>query len=325
MAPLEKYEAVRRLLEAHNQVLDSDQGKITTRIDVDATINAIKLTGGTDDDSLKKLSYEEITSLIFVVDNSEPPKKGRFKDVTGLTPTALCKRIRAIFRPEDEDQKGPPTTSATRVGIADQKPIKPKHVDMMSLRELVQNFVPANASSAIGKRLKSESEGKPFLVYRGDKVDVDKSVDLLTDLKSGYPPLTITSVSWDPIPQKVYAVGDLPNNEVDENPIYKGRALRSGGECCQLGRSWNGVPLNVRQLVRLAIESGELHADHIQGAHEVMDKAIASNAFESLCQRCRKAAVEYQKRERDGTLPRLKVELSKQPVASGLSGGKKVS
>ena len=65
--------------------------------------------------------------------------------------------------------------------------------------------------------------------------------------------------------------GDKKKEMVDENPIYAGRPLRPDGTCDQLNRSWEGVPLAIRQIIHIAInDTRELMVSHT-AAHDLLD------------------------------------------------------
>jgi hypothetical protein len=118
----------------------------------------------------------------------------------------------------------------------------------------------------------------------------------------------------DGVMKPLYRVGEKPDNLVDENPLYPGRALRPDGTCDQLNRSWAGVSLKIRQLAYLAVKETKEHLVGTISAHDTLDHALAlsTQAWEWLSSRYPKAAMLYAEKEKQGTLPTLKIELGKQ-------------
>jgi hypothetical protein len=143
----------------------------------------------------------------------------------------------------------------------------------------------------------------------GRTIDVDTTFKLLQEVKQGFDGRKDVDVNGEI--KEVHAVGALPDNFVDENPLYKNRPLRPDGMCDQTGRSWEGVPTAVRQFIRVAMSTGELEDINIDKAHAIIDMAVADNAITKLRSRYRKAAIEFDKLQNLGNLPKLKLMLKK--------------
>jgi len=187
----------------------------------------------------------------------------------------------------------------------------------MTPRELVEVYDPEEPESAVGKRLKDISKGQPFIVFaEGRMIDVETTYKLLSELKAGYPEGR-KDIDVGGKTKKVYNLGYLPENYADENPLYPGRALRIDNTCDQTGRSWEGVPLIVRQLIRVALDRGELKIDKIDDAHNAIDMAIAPDAEKKIRQRYRTASVSFDESTPDQR-PSLKVLLG----SGGGQGGR---
>src|SRR5690348_15508844 len=96
-----KFDDVVALLEQHNEAVDKEG-----RVDPKKFINSLKAFGGTSEDRLRKLSYEDILSL-FPRDNF------------GTKPVLLAKDIAAVFRDKvaenkQEESSGKPFVSAKK-------------------------------------------------------------------------------------------------------------------------------------------------------------------------------------------------------------------
>lgn len=282
----ELFEVAQALIASHNEAFSGpddpgfvDEGKFLSKI---------KLMGGTTPERLKSLAYEDILKAL--------------PSFEGIQPVALAKDIAKVWR--DSVKSGE---------LSPQRPVSSKKADKMTLEELVAAFDPEEPTNAVGERLQKMSRGKPFLVYStGRQVDVERSIVLLKELKGGYEARTHFEG------KKVYAVGNIPDNYANENPLYPGRPLRPDDSCDQLNRSWAGVPKIVRQFVRFALDyedgiepSGPGGRDR---AWDVIDTALLPDAIQRFRSKYPEIAIEFDEAERKGELPNLLIPLG-QPVS----------
>lgn len=284
-----KIDSALTLVREHNEACGGE-GK-PGYVNPDAFISCLKASGGTNEARLGDLSHEDILACI----------PGEVQNGVTIKPRVLAKQIAQIFRsnkPEAEEKR----------------PVSTKKVEKMTVRELVENFDPEDYSSAVGKRLAEIAKNEPFIVYdNGRVVNIEATLKLLLEIKSGYKGREDVDVGG--TTKRVYRLGELPENYADENPLYRDRPLRPDGTCDQTGRSWEGVPLAIRQLVRVAMDEGELSVN-IETAHNILDMVMEADALSKLRKRYRKASVQFDELEKTGDLPKLKIEL-------GSSGGGK--
>jgi hypothetical protein len=87
--------------------------------------------------------------------------------------------------------------------------------------------------------------------------------------------------------------------------------LRPNGDCDQTNRSWAGVPLDVKQVVYLAVkQTKELNVDSINDAHNVLDLIVGKDVSESyriVARRFAKAASCLKELTIQGKAPLLKI------------------
>lgn len=280
----ELFEAAQALIAAHNEAFSgpNDPGFV----DEAKFLTKIKLVGATTPERLKALSWEDILKFL--------------PSFEGIQPIFLAKDIAKVWR------GGSDTAPVVR-------PVSSKKADKMTLEELVAAFDPEEPTNAVGERLSKMSKGQPFLVYStGRQVDVERSVVLLKELKGGYAARTHFEG------KKVYAIGNIPDNYANENPLYPGRPLRPDDSCDQLNRSWAGVSKIVRQFVRFALDyedgiepSGPGGRDR---AWDVIDTALLPDAIQRFRSKYPEIAIEFDEAERKGELPNLLIPLG-QPVS----------
>jgi len=289
----DRYGAVSTALQEHVRVLG--EGNVNT-FDANEVLNNIKSLGG-NLESLKRLRYEDILEC--------------FPNTLKVKPILLAKQVTHLLRNENEE------TTPAKVYVSTKK------ADKMTVAELVAAFAAnlENLDSPVVKRLTEISKGFKFVVYQDDgSVNIDKTVEILKEIQKGYPGRDTVTVDGDV--RAVYKITDLPDAFADENPLYPGRPLRPDGTCDQTGRSWAGIDLKIRQLVRLALESHELNVTENGGldrAHNLIDLCMDNDALKKLRVRYKQAAVRFDELVKLNKLPNLIMPL--RLVKEGVFGG----
>ena len=285
-----KVDAALAVVREHNEAVGGEDKP--GYVNPEAFISCVKASGGTNESRLADLSHEDILACI----------PGDTQNGVTIKPRVLAKQLAQIFRSDKPDTE-------------EKRPISTKKVEKMTVRELVESFDPEDYSNSIGKRLAEIAKNEPFIVYdNGRIVNVEATLKLLLEIKSGYKGREDVDVNGSI--KRVYSLGELPENYADENPLYRDRPLRPDGTCDQTGRSWEGVVLAIRQMVRVAMDEGELNVS-IETAHNILDMVMEADALGKLRKRYRKSAVQFDELSKTGDLPKLKIEL-----ASGGSSGK---
>lgn len=291
----DRIDAALAAIKQHNEAVGGE-GK-PGHLSPDDFISKIKAYGGTSEERLSAMMWEDILACM----------PGDSK------PTMLAKDIAKVFRKSEQ--------AANQQ--ADKRPVSGKKAEKMTPRELVEAFDPEDSSNPVGVRLLAISRNEKFIVYsEGRLVDVNTTFKILTEIKGGYNGRDDMEVNG--VIKKVYRIGELPENYADENPLYRDRPLRPDGTCDQTGRSWEGVDLAIRQLVRVAMDTGELKVTH-ELAHDILDAVMEADALKKLRSRYRKAAVEFDTLAKTGDLPSLKIPLDGGSEGkSPFDGGKQV-
>lgn len=274
----DRIEAAQNAISQHNEAVGGE-GK-PGFVNSEAFIECLKASGGTSEERLSSFMHEDILACL--------------PEYKGIKPRVLAQDIAGIFRSKKSQTD-------------EKRPVTSKKAERMTPRELVEAFDPEDSDNPVGKRLSEISKDQKFLVYSDARiVDVESTFKILMEIKSGFPGRDDIDVNGSV--KKVYRVGDLPENYADENPLYRDRPLRPDGTCDQLGRSWEGVDLAVRQLIRVAMDMGELNVTH-ETAHDILDAVLEPDAFKKLQKRYRKAAVQFAELAQTGDLPTLKIPL----------------
>lgn len=310
MSLQDRFDAALALITEHNQAVGG-AGK-PGFVDPEQFISCIKVSGGTSEERLRSLSHEDILSCM---------PAHRLPDGQDKKPVALAKEIAKSFRKGDTISD---LVLKRMESYENKSPVTAKKAEKLSPGGLVAAYDPDDPDNAVGKRLTEMSKGQPFLVFSsGRTVAVDVSLTLLNELRQGYPARASITVGEDIKP--IYKVGEAPDNFADENPLYKNRPLRPDGTCDQTGRSWEGVPKRIRQLVRLALDLGEEQITKSGDASDILDRVMDQDAWKKLRQRYHRAAMRFDELEKLGNLPVLLIRLGGSPSqGKPFDQGKKV-
>lgn len=286
----EMFDAALAVVEEHNSVVGQGNPGF---IDSENLVRNLKSAGGTSVDRLKAMSYEDILLCMPCI-------------VGGMKPTAIAKEVAKIFRGKE--------STAT-----ESRPVSAKKADKMTLRELIEAYDPEDADNAVGKRLNEIAKGEKVIVFvTGRTIDIETTFKLIQEIKQGYKGRDNIDVNGEV--KETYLIGALPDNYVDENPLYRGRPLRPDGTCDQTNRSWDGVEERVRKLIRVAMDCGALKDISFERAHDILDMAMDPDAFNKFSKRYPAAALEYKKLSCSvggNHLPSLKLILKKEKGAGG--------
>lgn len=272
MSTTERLQRAIALIDQYNTEVEPDD-----RIDKDQFQKKLKKIGGTTEELLAELKWEDL-------------------QVCGL-PTLLARKVASIFRSPLTDQ-------------ADARYVPEKAANRMPPLYLIQSYDPSDPTTPVAKRLREISLGKKFIVFNTDStVNVEHSLRLLNEIRKGYEARESVDIDGR-IGVPVFAVGESTGEFVDENPLYAGRPLRPDGTCDQMNRSWEGVPAVIRQLLHFAVYGAhELQAFDIQRAHDLLDLALQPDAEKKIRTRFRKASAMWDEKNEAGQLPTLKVKI----------------
>lgn len=258
-------------LEEARKLLSQHNSQTTFSVDVEQFFKKLTEEGGTNEDALSQCSWEDLQEF-------------------GL-PKLLARQVAQIFRFKEKQSE----------------PLKRSKVEVMTVAELIARYDP-RTPDFVSERLGLLFKNNRFVVFDDSgAVDRASTTKLALEIFDGYPERQIYMVEGEP--RKTYALGERPDQSFDENPLYPGRILRQDGDCDQTNRSWNGVPLEVRQTLYLAVVStGELKIDSINAAHAVMDLIMGKPDVERMVrQRFVKAAALLKDLYKRGQPPLLKV------------------
>jgi hypothetical protein len=297
------YDRALVVIKDHNENLaDEVTSETPGYINPDSFIQCLRASGGTSDDRLKKLKHEDILQCL--------------PETNGVKPTIIAKEIAGVFRGYAErEQKHDDVLP---------RQISKSKANKMTLRELLECYDPKDSNNSVAKRLKEISRSEPFIVFnKSGSVNIDASVKLLQEIRDGYNGREHYNVDGSIF--KVYKVGEYENNNVEENPIYRGRPLRPDGTCDILNRKWEGIPKEIRQFIAFALKhpDGPNVGSDVDKGHMLFDLAKAgaeqANAKLALYERYPSVAIDFDRAMTLNELPSLMIPLeeARKNISSG--------
>lgn len=277
----EKVESARAIVDEHNSNLISINPNEDTVpiVDFECFLKSLQTAGGTTEESLSACSWEALEKF-------------------GIPPL-LAHRVAMVFRNKENQSK-------TRGYISSGK------LKAMTPKELLEHYNPNDKRTPVVQYMKDVFKDVRFIVFSEDgAVDIDTSLKLLADIDNGYAETETAIVNERP--SSVYKVGESPNAYAEENPIYPGRLLRSGGVCDQTNRSWSGINFTVSQILWLAVKkTEEISVSSVQDAHDIMDKVLTNDNEMTWRQRCPEASKLHDEMKGEGRLPSLRIKIGRQ-------------
>ena len=284
----QKLDAALVLVKEYNEAVGA---KSPQWVNGDIFIANLKALGAVNEADLNSLKWEQVLKCLEHAQN----EKG-----SAMPPQKLAEKIAAVgvFR---EEKDGVVEATPSRVSA--------KKADKMSLKELCAALDPEEPNNPVGKRLTEIARGRPFIIYESGRiVHIDGTFSQISALKAGHPAVDAAVVNGRPV--KVWKLGELPDNFADENPLYPNRPLRPDGTCDQTLRSYSGIPKDVRQFLRVALNMGAKRGgfdiNSIKDANDHMDEALGGLA---ALQKYNRVSIEFEDLAKKNKLPDLQIEL----------------
>lgn len=273
-----KIASAQKVVNTHNENVSKRQ-----KIDWDTFLENLQEIGGTTEQSLSQCSWEDLMTC-------------------GL-PRLLARQIAKEFRKKSEDD-------GRKSGY-----VSARKAEMMTIKELVERYNPKEGFSTVSNELKKRVGNKKCIAMSNEgQINVKETVKLIDGLLSGYPERDIITTEESPY-MTVYKIGEKPDSYAKENPLYPNNLLFIGDICGQTNRSWLEIPLEVRQLLYIAVKiTKEIKINSIQDAHNILDMLMSeeNKNFNVIASRYPRAAFKYDEMLKTNSLPSLKIKLNSQ-------------
>jgi hypothetical protein len=173
---------------------------------------------------------------------------------------------------------------------------------------LIDLYEPALAEDPVTRALKERFGDKPVVIFTPGTFDVDRQATkmYISDLAMGMPERDIVMTSNGP--SKPVKIGVVPNQMVDEDPLFAKTPL-SGGRSTVNFVDWGGVSLEARQFCRIVAEFGAIDPNNERASQE-----LAATAIKGLAELRRfyvRPSVMFDERKAANELPSLRFSLDK--------------
>ncbi len=218
-------------------------------------------------------------------------------------PKRIARKVAAVYRGTTEEQS--PSSQQTMT-IRTQGDV----LSELSNEELLIRFKenPNMVHGPLADQLRARSRNRRFLAYHPDgTIDVATTVMVLNGIAEGdrFNGIAINSNNRR---VQLFKVGQSQGDVRAEHPLYPGNALRKDG-MDKHNINWKSVPIDCQQLIRIAVETGEISPEHMSREEMIHLRSLSlqENGFESLQEYYPDAGQLFEERSRLDNLPALKV------------------
>lgn len=158
---------------------------------------------------------------------------------------------------------------------------------------LISRYDPENPGP-VGDELNARAGGRAFMIYDGAALVQGATEEVLRLVRKGRPVDDYYDLGSGRT-ARLRRVGESPQDQpLVENPLRPGAPLNEPGESCpQTHLSWKGVPLTVRQILRYALELGDLVLRGPEDTRNVITLAQKADAEAVVRARYRRAAATF--------------------------------
>jgi len=168
----------------------------------------------------------------------------------------------------------------------------------LGMEELLPYYKPTK-KNRIYETLVKKFGSKPVIAFKPDttEVAIEETLDYIADIQNGLPEETAIDVNGELV--KLYAVGKIPNQVVDEDPLFEGSPLKRGRSIVNRF-NWSSVPIEVRQLFRILVDRDDINPNDRVNVAQLIKQTI--NELKELFP---EAFMEYKELKVKEDLPKL--------------------
>ena len=226
-----------------------------------------------------------------------------FGDDMGVPIAKLRMAMKYLRGPKDS--KKTDTISPEFIKINEKYGVKLR-LENVPTDQLLEDYDPKNIHSPITITLKKRYGDTPVIVFKPDSVivDIETTANYIADLDTGYAEEDVIESEGKLV--KIYKVGEMPNQTVDEDPLFEGSPLKNGRSIVNRV-NWNKVSKEARQFIRIAIEMNEINTDNKREVRETLKDAV--EGIDKLAEIYPEVDLEYRERKTKQELPNLVMSL----------------
>ena len=240
---------------------------------------------------LQMLSDEEVTPF--------GDLRKLFCEENEIAVPKLRMAIRFLRGPKDS----PKTTEIDTEMIALQTRYGFKmRMEDLGIEELLPYYKP-NKKNRIYETLVKKFGDKRIIAFNPDTTEVafNETLDYITDIQNGLPEEESIDVNGELV--KLYPIGKIPNQIVEEDPLYEGHPLKRGRSIVNRF-NWSSVKTEVRQLLRILVNRHDIESAERLTISQLMKKTLGE-----LKELFPEAYMQYKELKSKGELPKLVLSL----------------
>ena len=126
---------------------------------------------------------------------------------------------------------------------------------------------------------------------------------------------------------RIYPVGQIPNQLIEEDPLFSGNPLKRGRSIVNR-LNWSNIDEGIRQFCRIVVERNDIDLSDRLAVRELLK--LAMRGFASLKDVYPEADLEYRERKESNELPNLQLTIQDsgqgvcrqgQPALLGIQAG----
>lgn len=172
----------------------------------------------------------------------------------------------------------------------------------LGVEELLPHYKP-NKKNRVYETLLKKFGDKAIVAFKPDstEVAVNETLDYIADVEAGLPEEDTIDVDGELV--KLYPIGKIPNQVVDEDPMFEGQPLKRGRS--MINRfNWSVVKLEYRQLFRILVDRNDVDPNDRVNVANLIKKTISE-----LKELFPEAYMTYKDLKAKGDLPKLVLSL----------------
>lgn len=126
----------------------------------------------------------------------------------------------------------------------------------LGVEELLPYYNPTR-NNRIHKILKDMFGDKKVIAFIPDskEIAIEETINYMTDLNDGLPEEDSIDVNGELV--RLYSIGQIPNQLLEEDPLFEGKPLKRGRSL--INRiDWTNIPLKERQFARILVNRNEI-------------------------------------------------------------------
>lgn len=172
--------------------------------------------------------------------------------------------------------------------------------------ELLPYYRPEKVSHPITSALRKRFGDKKVIVFKEDskEIDVEATANYMSDLEQGFPEQD-TVEGTDGSLSRLYPIGQVPNQMIEEDPLFPGQPLKRGRSIVNR-LNWSAIKKEDRQLCRIIVERNDIDPNDRLAVKNLMS---VINDKQNLVVDFAEACLDFKERKAKDELPKLTMTL----------------